>query len=225
MKIFIILLAIVAAGSFFTYKYLFTGNPQDLNQKYSEAAYASAHQKISTSVESLPADTPLAQSLRYSGQKDINVSLTSEEITSYLQSEKWVYSPISQVQVRINPDGSAEASGVLNLNNVLPYISLTTPIEQVQKAIEKFHISGNPTFYVKGSVEVINNRASFDIQSLQIARIPVPSNYISENLNAVDDFVSDRLNSVPNLNVRSLTLDNGQANLDATVPESVKKAQ
>lgn len=224
MKI-LLFLAIIAAGSFFTYKYLFSGSPQDLNQKFSEVAYASAHQKISTSVESLPSDTPLNQSLRYSGQKDIKVSLTSEEITSYLQSEKWVFAPISQVQVRINPDGTAEASGILNLNNVLPFISLTTSVEQVQKAIDKFHISGNPTFYLKGSVTVTDNRADFNIQSLQIARIPVPANYISENLNAINDFASDRMNSVPNLNVRLLTLDGGQVNLDATVPEMVKKAQ
>lgn len=222
---FILFLLFIFGGLFVGYKYITTGTPKDLGLKYDSAAYASAHSKITTEVESLPKDTPVSQSLIYSGQKEIKTELTSEEITSYLQSEKWTYAPLSQIQVKINPDGTAETSGILHLNQILPYIAMTTPIEDVKKAIDKFHISGNPPFYAKGYVVVTNNQVSFNIQSLQIGKIPVPTNYISENLNAVNKFAADRINSVPNLIIRSLNLNGGQANLDATVPALVKKSQ
>lgn len=216
---------IVAVGAVFGYFNFYANRPVDLGQKYSSADYQQAHDKITTQVTPLKSDTPINQSLVYSGSKDINIILNSSEITSYLQSEKWTYAPISQVQVRINSDGTAESSGIIHLDKVLPYVGLTTPIVEVKKAIDKFHISGNPAFYAQGSVKVVNNQVQFNVQNLSIAKIPVPANYIGENITAINDFATSKINSVPNLKVKSLELLNGQVKLDATVPATVQKAQ
>jgi hypothetical protein len=224
--IFAIILIVVAVP-FFLYKYFIAGSPRDLGIKYTEADYTATHQKMGIEVGSIQASSSadVKDSIQFTGKKDIKLSLNSTEITSYTGADKWKYVPLSNLQIKINPDGTGEVSGVLNLANLLPFISLTTPVEEVQKAIDKFHISGNPPFYTKGTVVVTNNVTSFNIQSLEVGRIPVPSNYISENTKALNNFVTDRLNSIPNLQIRSLTLTDGKANLDATVPEKVIKME
>jgi hypothetical protein len=163
--------------------------------------------------------------LQYSGQKESKVDLNSSEVTAYLNASKWVYAPASKVQVKINPDGTGEISGLLNIRNLIAYVSLTTPNSDIQKAIDQYHIPNTTTFYAAGTVDVINNKVNLNIKSLEIARIPVPAKYLGENLTAVNNYATDRLNSIPNLMVRNLTLSNSQVHLDATVPAKVAKLE
>ncbi|MFA5025137.1 MAG: hypothetical protein WC503_01325 [Candidatus Shapirobacteria bacterium] len=227
IKLFLILVLILVVAPFFLYKYILSGSPKDLGVKYNPEDYTQSHQKMGIEVGSIP--NPLSDnskdSIQFTGKKDINISLSSSEATAYSRADKWKYAPISNLQIKINSDGTGEVSGVLNLANILPFISMTTPVEEVQKAIDKFHISGNPPFYTKGTVTVTNNNTNFNIQSLEIGHIPVPQNYVSDNTEALNKFVTERLNSIPNLQVRSLTLTDGKVNIDATVPEKVVKIE
>ncbi|HWS49181.1 MAG TPA: hypothetical protein VN174_03995 [Candidatus Methanoperedens sp.] len=227
IKLFLILIFISIASLFFVYKFFLSAPPKDLGVKYTPEDYTQSHQKMAVEVGSIssPSSENPNDSIQFSGKKDININLSSSEATAYSRADKWKYAPISNLQIKINPDGTGEVSGVLNLANILPFISMTTSTEEVQKAIDKFHISGNPPFYTKGTVTVTNNSTKFNIQSLEVGHIPVPGNYISENTNALNNFVTDRLNSIPNLQVRSLTLGDSKVNLDATVPEKVVKVE
>jgi len=227
IKLFLILIFVSVASLFFIYKFFLSASPKDLGVKYTPEDYTQSHQKMAVEVGSIsnPTSENPKDTIQFTGKKDINVALSSSEATAYSRAEKWKYAPISNLQIKINPDGTGEVSGVLNLANLLPFISMTTPVEDVQKAIDKFHISGNPPFYTKGTVTVTNNETKFNIQSLEVAHIPVPQKYVSENTSALNNFVTDRLNSIPNLQVRSLTLSDGKANIDASVPEKVVKVE
>jgi len=219
------LIVIVIIVPIFIFKYFFSGAPRDLGVKYTPADYTQTHEKIGTQVSPLASSASVQDSLQFSGQKESKVSLNSSEITAYLNSDKYVYTPLTNVQVKINPDGTGEVSGILNVKNFITYVSLTTPTADVQEAIDKFHISANPPFYAKGAVTVINNQVTFNISQLEVGRIPIPQNNVTENQGALNDYATKKLNSIPNLKVRSLTLTDGKANLDATVPEKVLKAE
>lgn len=221
------IIIIVVAVPFFLFRYFSSGSPKDLGVKYSPEDYTQSHQKMGIEVGSIstPSSNNSKDSIQFTGKKDIKISLSSSEATAYSRADKWKYAPISNLQIKINPDGTGEVSGILNLANILPFISMTTPVEEVQKAIDKFHISGNPPFYTKGTVTVTNNNTNFNIQSLEVGHIPVPQNYVSENTGALNKFVTERLNSIPNLQIRSLTLSDGKANIDASVPEKVIKVE
>jgi hypothetical protein len=219
------LVIIVVIVPIVIFKFFFSGNPRDLGVKYTPADYTQTHQEIGTEVVAATSSPSVKDSLQFSGQKEIKISLNSSEITAYLNADKYIYTPASDLQVKINSDGTGEISGLLNLKNFITYISLTTPTEDVQKAIDKFHISANPPFYAKGTVTVTNNQVNFNLSQLEIGRISVPQNYVSENLGALNDYATKKLNSIPNLQVRSLTLSSGQANLDATVPGKVIKVE
>jgi len=219
------LIVIVIVVPLLLFKYFTSGGPRDLGVKYSSADYTQTHQKIGTEVIPLTSASSVKDSLQFSGQKESKVSLNSSEITAYFNADKYVYTPLSQVQIKINPDGTGEASGILNIKNFISYVSLTTSTQDVQKAIDKFHINANPPFYAKGTVTVTNNQVNLNIQQLEVGRIPVPQNYVVENISAVNNYASNKLNSIPNLRVRSLTITDGQVNLDATVPERVLKLE
>lgn len=89
---------------------------------------------------------------------------------------------------------------------------------EVESAIKKYHLGFNPSYYLKGKFTVTNNRVSIIPEIIQIGRVTIPQNLISSNLSAVTNFIEDRIKAVPNLNVRSLKLENGVVNIDATVP-------
>jgi len=228
---FLIKLVVLVIIVYFGYQYFLKDKislfgPKDLGVKYTQADYQSTHDKFGTMVEkNSSSSASIKDSLVYSGKKDVKISLNSSEITAYLNAETWKYAPLSNLQVKINNDGTAQASGILNLVNLIPYLSLSVSTDEVQKAIDQFHISGNPPFYAQGTVSVINNQVTFNINKLSVSQIPIPANYINENISAVNKFASDRLNSIPNLSVRSLSLTSGQVNLDATVPEKVIKLE
>lgn len=225
MKKIIIFLILVLGLGYFGFKYLTSGAPRDLGVKYTPVDYTQTHEKIGTEVVAASSSASVKDSLQFSGKKESKVSLNSSEVTAYLNADKYVYAPLTNVQIKINSDGTGEASGILNLKNFITYVSLTTPTEDVQKAIDKFHINANPPFYAKGTLSVTNNQVNFNISQLEVGRIPVPQNYVTENLGALNDYATKKLNSIPNLQVRSLTLTDGKANLDATVPEKVLKLE
>lgn len=208
------------------FAFFINGKPRDLGIRYTPADYQSTHQKFGVEVGKLEtAPSTPKDSIQYSGSKETNINMSSVEVTSYLNASKWVYAPASNVQVRINSDGSGEISGLVNVRNLLTYISLVTPSDDVQKALDEYHIPANPPFYAKGTVSVTNNKVNFNIQSLEVAKIPVPQQYVSENLGALNSFATDKLNSIPNLKVRSLTLSGNKVNLDATLPAKVLKLE
>jgi hypothetical protein len=219
------LILVVVAVPLFFYKYFLSGSPRDLGVKYTQADYTQTHEKIGTEVVVATSPVSIKDSLQFSGKKESKISINSSEVTAYLNADKYVYTPLSKVQIKINADGTGEASGILNIKNFITFVSLTTPTEDVQKAIDKFKISANPPFYAKGTLVVTNNQVQFNISELEVGRIPVPQNYVSENQGALNDFATKRLNSIPNLQVRSLTLTDGKVNLDATVPEKVIKQE
>lgn len=200
-----------------------SNQPRDLGVTYTEQNYTNTHNNFGVEVTAINSAPDVKNSLVYTGKHDVNLALSSADITGYVAAETWKYAPISKIQVKINADGTGEASGILNLDNILPFISMTTPVDEVQKAIDKFQITSNPPFYAKGKVSVVNNKASFIVQSLEIGRIPVPNHYIAENTTALNDFVTDRLNYVPNLQIRKLELVDGKVIFDGTVPDKVTK--
>lgn len=220
----LIVLTVSVPILFFTF--FINGKPRDLGVRYTPADYQVTHQKFGVDVGKLEsAPSSPKDSIQYSGSKEAKLNLNSTEVTSYLNASKWTYAPASNVQVKINSDGSGEISGLVNVRNLLTYVSLVTPNDDVQKALDEYHIPANPPFYAKGTVSVINNKVNFSIQSLEIAKIPVPQQYVSENIGALNSFASDKLNSIPNLKVRSLNLDGGKVNMDATVPAKVLKQE
>ncbi|MBI2464765.1 hypothetical protein HYV64_01365 [Candidatus Shapirobacteria bacterium] len=201
------------------YLFIFASPPRDLGVRYSESDRISAYTNNGVESEAISPTAKNKSGISYEGKKETKTSFTSQEITALNNSVKWINYPISNLQIKINQDGTGEVSGSLDIRKILTWVSFTHPIEEIESKIKQYNIGFTPAIYLKGGVKVINNKVSLTPQTIEVGRITIPKNIVSENIPAVEKFVQERILSVPNLSIRSLNLDGGKVNFDATVPE------
>jgi len=202
---------------------LFGSNkPRDLGVSPSAEALSSGNQKTGVALAALPADTSMEQSLQYVGSHEVEMTLTSAEITSMANNSKWAYSPISAVQVRINPDGSAEASGLIDFNAAVNYAkALGVSSSDIDKALSKYPVPRTKfPFYLKGTGHVANNQISLDLTSVELARIPVPVGIVKELTPGATSFVESKyLGEGKAVSIDTLENRSGQVYFKGTVPD------
>ena len=180
-----------------------TNSPRDLGIEYTKQDYLNAMNKAGFTLDNsagLGPDTKIS----YSGQKQINAQFTQEEISALLSFDHAEKFPAKDVQVKINEDGSLEASARIKLDDYKG-------------------ISIDNAVYIKGKPELVApNRISLEkIDKLEIGRVPTP---VTEEIKSrVEDEINNKLNSIPGLNVESLDVKNGVAGLKGTIPESAKR--
>lgn len=216
--LFVFIIAVLFLA-FFGFKYATSSKPRDLGITYTDEDVKQSYLKNGVIAETLPKTENVNQSIRYEGKKEISFSLTQNEITALINNEKWQYMPVSNVQIKINPDGTGEVSGVLHIDRILPFVSLTHSTEEVEEAMNKYGILNNTSFYLKGKVNVINNKVTLIPTKIEVGRITIPSNLVSENIGTAENFAERRIKAVPNLFVESLSLDDGKVNFKGTMPE------
>ncbi|MFA6602393.1 MAG: hypothetical protein WCT01_01185 [Candidatus Shapirobacteria bacterium] len=204
---------------------LASNKPKDLNVKYSTSDISAAQAKSQVAikeVDSLPASSPLV----FEGKQEVTNSFSSTELTALIAGARWQYFPVSNVQVRANTDGTAEISGNLNVS-ILPsyFSSFRVSSEDVNKAISYLKIKGKPAFYLKGTVSVTNNRVALNPTAAIIGRLPIPQNLIATGVPYLARVAETRINSIPNLFIRSFSVDNGSFGFNGTVPTSVSRVK
>ena len=198
--------------------------PRDLGIRATEADAQSANQKAGISLAALPAGVSPEESLQLSGQKAVNASFSDEELTALVRVHegKWAYYPVSDCQIKINGDGTVEASGILRMDRAYGYAQATgVPAEVVSVVVDRLKIANtNPPFYVKGTVSVANNKVSGVVQQVEIGRFTLPANWVADNKAAIASFLEDRLDRAE-IAAKSVTFANGAMKFEGTVPENV----
>ncbi|KKU57960.1 MAG: hypothetical protein UX81_C0027G0002 [Parcubacteria group bacterium GW2011_GWA2_47_12] len=196
--------------------------PRDLGVVYASEDFDSFVKKTGVKFETLPPDTTGADSLRFSGVKAIDISFSSAEITANLNQKKWKYYPVSQTQVKINEDGTVEVSGVLRTDRLAQYAAVQGFSAEDQNTLDKYlkYFPSNPPFYVRGTVEVRDNQVTLNISEARLGRLAAPQSLLGrdEVISAVEDFIEDRINFVPNLHLDVLNFGGGNMNVDGTYP-------
>jgi hypothetical protein len=196
--------------------------PKDLGVKVTQEDITKTSQKIGVGLEQLPDTTSVTDSIKYEGKKDLTVTLDSLETTALANSRHWKYAPIDISQIRINPDGTAEISGVINKNAIFNYAAAvgitSSDIAKANDALKT--IPTNPSFYIKGKVEITNNQVSLlDVNQVQIGRFSVPEGIIKNNQQYLGAAANQRMSTIPGFFAKSLSLENGQVKFEGTVPD------
>jgi len=195
--------------------------PRDLGIRVGEADLASGRAKSGMSFVELPPTTSPVGSIRHSGQVAVSQTFTDRELTALARASRWIYNPFQDVQIKIGNDGSMEASGILRVDRLNGYAQATGVSSEVVKAVmERLQILPNsaPPFYIRLTGSVVDNRVSGDILQLEIGRLTVPSNLISENKGAIISFLNDKITKIQGLSVKSATLTNGAVRFEGTLP-------
>jgi hypothetical protein len=200
--------------------------PVDLGVTYTAADNASGHAKGGIQILTLPVGTPPQQSLIFSGTKPANFNLTQQEATAMINNNTWAYLPVSDVQVRFNPDNTAEWSGILNLDKLHDYalargLSETDYNEAIAQVSKYAVIQQDMPFYVKGTGSVVNGHIAFNCDSLKLGRLPVE---LASQINSRHDDLLNLLQkdvlSIPGFTCNNLSISDGQIHFDGTLPQS-----
>ena len=256
-KIFIMISLIVAVVYLFiasslgyipgVSKWLGTDKPKDLGIRYTDADRASARAKSQLVYLELPEGTPVEESIVRMGSRPITTSWSSPEMTALLNDRPWRYWPIKNVQLRINNDGTAELSGIVNKEKFGNYAAAIGIPSTIAKAAATF-MPANLAFYVKAKTSLENNMVKdFDIQSVTYGRIIIPPSMIlSYNYNkiissanaasptdafssvvkyntkkeSIVSFINDRLSQITGFYAKSAYFKDGKLNFDGTLSET-----
>lgn len=201
--------------------------PRDLQVVASEQALNSASDKTQVEVIAQTADNlaegeaSASQTLRYEGSHPATMTLSSEELTSMAQNSRWQFNPFSQLQIRINPDGSGEASGYIDFAAAVNYVkAFGVSQADIDAALAKFPIPQTKfPFYLALTGEVSDNQISANVSKLELARIPVPTGIVNQYLEPATSFVEQNYLNGQAVSVNKLENREGQVYFDGTLPD------
>lgn len=160
------------------------------------------------------------------GKVKLDVELTSAEVTSIfgVWETRDPYFPLKNTQVRFNPDGTGEASGLLELSTA---VSLAKNLGYSDADIEKGKgyvqfVAGDLPFYVKGTGSMFNNQLVMNPSSFQLGRVTVPESITNPLKQVVVDMINRRLKQIGGADIQEASFKTGSLHLVGTVPDTIK---
>lgn len=196
---------------------------KDLGVKPDPQQYIQVNEELGRSVNLSESEYPYDGLPEFSGTVNIDNSYTDQQITSVLDvwSTQWSATPFYNVQVRLNDDGTAEASGILKVEKA---ISLAKELgysdEQINKAADLVsYINGDLPVYLKGTSQVTNNDVTSSVTQMRIGNINVPDDIKNMVVAATENAIERRIQQIPELSVESMDHKSGELKIVGTIPE------
>jgi len=168
----------------------------------------------------ITSNVSVEDSLRYEGQHSFESSITSGEATSMVNDNPYKYFPFKMVQIRFNPDGSVEASGLVSIDTLFSFVAATGGTKyDLNKVKDYLKVPlGTIPVYLKASGSITNNAPSITWQSAKIGRLSVPVDLANKYSSQIDDFIAERINHVPNLKLEKLEVVDSKLNFKGIIP-------
>jgi hypothetical protein len=168
---------------------------------------------------------------QYGPTQPVNINLTSEEMTSFLNYNRPPYYAIKNVQVRVNADDTIEMSGTINTNYLLDtVVGGVYSRSQVTSAFPPTAIfPGNLNMYYKASGQIESQKAvELSLKSVEIQGIGVPSPVYSSSdatniaTNILNSFIS-RIEIKNHATYDFVKVKNSMVNFIGTVPSFLNR--
>ena len=165
------------------------GGPKDLGVVYTQADLASAQNKLDTA--------PTAMVLE---------SFSDAELTALLNTCSFSTCFMDDVQVRTNPDGAFEFSGVVDRDQIEGHlVALSLSDEDLASAMTTLHVlPPQPSFYAKANVQGQDDTLIFNIHSASFANIPIPATVLDDVSAEVSRNITNYLTAMPGIQVRAI---------------------
>ncbi|MGV8171766.1 MAG: hypothetical protein ACP5OA_03685 [Candidatus Woesearchaeota archaeon] len=198
--------------------------PKSLGVKYTKADMDSVNTKLGIAYTTLSASDNPASSLKISGAKTLDAEITESELTALLNqpSSQWKNYPISDVQVKINDDGSVEMTGKILVKRFEEYSEATNMPDKYKSLADENAklVPVNPSFYYKGNYEIKDGKLEGNVEELKVGPLTVPKDWTDNNKDFITGFVENRINSA-GMQVENANFDGGKLNIQGIVPESI----
>jgi hypothetical protein len=169
---------------------------------------------------------PINKDVVYEGVLEIEESLTSEQVTSILNTVKTQHStiPFSNVQIRINEDGTSEASFNLNIETTVNEArKLGYTEEQIENGKKYLGALGDSVYvYTKLSFDIQNDVLMVNPYAFRIQNFNVPTAITEMVAEVGSRAIENRLSQVTNLSIDSLKQEGDRLNFKGTIPQSIR---
>ena len=176
-------------------------------------------------VNNLKGNTPKSGELVFEGGIELDHTFTQKEINSWIAGweKDWSDLPFRNSQIRINSDGTVEASSSISVfvaesfGKMLGYTQ-----EDINKA--KSYLPFIPDLlplYAKGSATITQNSAVYDIQNFKVGGITLPSLLNAPLATLLEDITTRIRNLSDYTNVKEAIVTPEGVKFVGTVPASV----
>jgi len=204
--------------------------PRDLGITWTKDDYNQTltQTKVQVLVSDLPAGQELApeKTIILKGSHPVKASFTQSEVTAMINNNQnnWKYFPVSDVQIKIGNDGSAQMSGMLHLNRLSGYAVATGASQGDIKAVmDKFNLLPQAVpFYVSATPSVSNNVATMNFGKVELGRVGIPESLFTQYQDGINGFFTQQINSYPGLTTKAANFNGGKLNFDGTLSDSVE---
>jgi len=182
-------------------KLLKADQPKDLGVTISEQLFTDMLRQAGINLVGSYADFCLTCQIMYANPKPVELSVTSDELSSYLQSTNNVLGPLEHIQVRLLDDNTAEMSAFIDLTEY--GIDMAAPV------------------YVTGAINTDGSTIDFDISSAKVGALPVTQNYIEQGETELEQLVNSHLEAMPGLTIDTLEINNGTLEYAGIFPTTI----
>ncbi|MFZ5353426.1 MAG: zinc ribbon domain-containing protein [Bacillota bacterium] len=195
LLVFFIVVAVVITTIYFIVPGV--SKPIDLSIKASKEAYEAALSKLDFSKDNSP-EAGDAEDYKYvyGDLHEIEVSLTSEELTSFFNINRPKYYALKNVQVRVNKDDTIETSATINTSYVLDKVlGGEYDREDVRRVMPMLGLlPENINIYCRFSGEIENNSLNeLCLYNASVMGIPIPQSLLSSSDST--SFVKETINN------------------------------
>lgn len=224
------LLCAIALSAYFLLPGLF--KPHDLGIKTSSKSYESSMKKLNFTKDKAPT-TGEAEDYKYTYGKPqaVDTSLSSEELTSFFNTNRPDYYALKNVQIKINPDNTIEAAATLDVSYVFGNIlDGKYSREDAQKALPMLGLlPNNINIYCKASGGIKDNKLNqLSIHNVSVMGIPIPESYVSSSdakqfINTNIGGYLERVTAKSNTRFDLLQVNNGNLAIKGQIPSSISR--
>lgn len=204
----VLLFVVVAAVIFFLLGLDFSslspvgGRPVDLGVEPDFSLLEEPSARNSVMVFGSPGDYCLDCSIRYSDSAPMNVSLSSVELTTYLQATQQDSGVLRDAQILLG-DGEAEVSCTLDLSS--------------------YGYDFQGPVYARGSIErASSNSISIDLSEAKSGVLPVPGEVLVEGESELEDRINSQLSRMPGLRIDRLEIVGGVLEFEGEFPQTAE---
>jgi len=89
--------------------------------------------------------------------------------------------------------------------------------------LNNYGINFKAPLYARGSVQAAQDRLKIKIDSAKLGLLPVVSKYLIRGQQELNQLVNRQLNSMPNLTINKLEIDNGQLHYQGNFPRLISR--
>jgi hypothetical protein len=201
--------------------------PKNLGITYSTSDLDSIYEKAQVTFTNLPSNSPPGSSEEVSGSQSIQITVTDEELTAMLNdhSRKWKYYPLTDIELKIEEDGTVKMSGVLIIDRLDGYMEETGLASGYEDQINRYKgiFKSNPKFYGEWDMQIIEGQVVGDVNKFQIGNFNLNQNQIDQYEGQLHGMIEERLGQL-GITVNSVTTENCDMVFDGTIPTHVAVA-